>query len=80
MLTIVDHCFSPHEILGAGRPWPDILVRPESIPVNRMEVSVRTERDHFPKSRSSYGRTRQDRYMAHEVSLDCDEENGPEKI
>jgi hypothetical protein len=59
---------------------PDILVRPEPIPVNRMEVSVRTERDHFPKSRSPYGSTRQERYKAHEVSHNCDEENGPEKI
>ena len=80
MLTVVDNCFSPHEISVAGHPGPDILARPDSIPVNRMEVSVRMERDHSPKSRSPYGRTRQERYKAHEVSLNCDEENGPEKI
>lgn len=56
---------------------PDIRVRPEPTPVNRIGVSVRTEHDQFP---SSYGSTHQDRYKAHEVNLNGDEENGPEKI
>jgi hypothetical protein len=79
MLTMVNNCFSPHEISGVRRPVPDIRVRPEPIPVNRI-VSVHTERDQFPKSRSTSGSTHQDRYKAHEVILNGDEENGPEKI
>jgi len=82
--SLINFCSSdiPHEAPGARRPGPDILVCPESIPVNRMEVSMRTdsERDRFPKSRSSYGRTRQERYKALEVKPNCDEKKGPEIV
>ena len=79
MLTVIDDCFSPRDILGGRHPLAVSDVR-ESIPINRMEVSVRTERDQFPKSRSKSGSTRQQRYEGDEVSLNGDEESGPEKL
>ena len=79
MLIVIDDCFSPRDILGGGHPFAVSDVR-ESIPINRMEVSVRTERDQFPKSRSTSGSTRQQRYKDDGVSLNGDEESGPEKL
>ena len=56
----------------------EVLVRPgPSTPVNRMEVSVRTERDQFPKSRSPCVGTRQSYYKTREKSLNSDVESGP---
>ena len=82
MLTVVDNRSSPHETPESGRPVSEMRVRPEpSTPVNRMEVSVRTERDQFPKSRSPCASSRrQSHYKAHEVSLDDDGGSGPEKV
>ena len=49
------------------------------IPLNRMEVTVRTERDQFPTSQSSYVSTDQGRYEAHKVNLNIDVESDPKK-
>lgn len=57
----------------------EVLIRPEpSTPVNRMEVSVRTERDQFPRARSPcISTTRQSYYKTREKSLNSDVESGP---
>lgn len=62
-----------------GGPLSEMGARPESIPVNRTEVSVRTERNHFPTLQNPYVNTHRERYKAHEVSFDGDVECGPEK-
>jgi hypothetical protein len=79
MLIVIDNCFSPRDILGGGHPLAVSDIR-ESIPFNRMEVSVRTERDQFPKSRSTSRSTRQQRFKVDEVGLNGNEESGPEKL
>jgi hypothetical protein len=54
---------------GAGPPVSDIRARSGPIPLNRMELSVRTECDQYPT-----------RYKELEATLnDKDVESGPEK-
>jgi hypothetical protein len=61
----------------------EIHVRSGPIPLNRMDVTVRTERDPYStsmtRSGSSIGLDEQVRYKAHEVSFNVDVESGPEK-
>ena len=69
---------------GTGRSVSELRVRPGPIPLNRMEVSVRTECDQFPMSQMSRSGTYistdpQGHYKAHEVSLNVDVESGPEE-
>ena len=54
----------------------DLRLRSGPIPLNRIEVSVRTDHDQFP---ISYISTDQGRYKSQEVSLSGDAESGPEK-
>lgn len=81
MLIVIYNHFSSHDILGGRHPLAVSEIR-ESIPANRMEVSMRMERDQFPKSwsPSPSGSTHQDHYEAHEVSLNGEEESGSEKL
>ena len=69
---------------GTGRSVSELRVQPGPIPLNRMEVSVRTEYDQFPMSQMSRSGTYistdpQGRYKAHEVSLNVDVESGLEE-
>ena len=55
-------------------------VRPGPVPLNRMEISLRTECETLPGSHpGSVGTESQGHYKTHEVSFDVDVENGPEK-
>ena len=58
-------------------------VRSGPIPLNRMEVTVRTERGQFPTSQMSgygaYPSTGHERYKVHEVTLEGDVDSGLEK-
>ncbi|KAF8487453.1 hypothetical protein DFH94DRAFT_27877 [Russula ochroleuca] len=69
---------------GAGRSVSEVRVRTGPIPLNRVEVSVRTECDQFPMSQMSHSGSyidadTQENYKAHEVSLNVDVESGPEE-
>jgi len=62
----------------------EVRVRTGPIPLNRVEVSVRTECDQFPMSQMSHSGSyidadTQENYKAHEVSLNVDVESGPEE-
>jgi hypothetical protein len=57
----------------------EMRARVGPIPFNQMEVTVRTEPDQSSMSQSLYVSTDQERYKAHEVSLNGDVESGPEK-
>jgi len=81
--------FGPSEIShespqGSGRTMSEMRVRSGPIPLNRMEVSVRTECEQYPASKMSCSGSListepQGRYKAHEVSLNADIESGLEK-
>ena len=62
----------------------DMQVRPGPIPLNPMEVSVRTECEQYPPSQMTrfgyfVSTEPQDCYKAHEVSFNGDIESGQEK-
>jgi hypothetical protein len=67
---------------GTGRSVSELRVQPGTIPLNRMEVSVRTKYDQF-SSRSRSGTCistdPQGRYKTHEMSLKVDVESGQEE-
>ena len=71
-----DRSRSYESSLGSVRAVSDVRVRSATSPLNRMEVSVRTEHDQFP---SSYVSTDQGEHKAHKVSLSGDLESGPGK-
>ena len=76
-LILVDgHSRSHDTPLGGVRAGSDLRHRSGPIPLNRIEVSVRTEHDKFP---ISYVNTDQGCYKSQEVSLSGDAESGPEK-
>ena len=62
--------------LASGHPLSDLQFLPGPIPLNRIEVSVRTEHDQF---RSSYVGTDQGRYKSHRANLSGDAESSLEK-
>ncbi|KAF8487406.1 hypothetical protein DFH94DRAFT_26175 [Russula ochroleuca] len=67
---------------GTGRPVSEQWVQPRTIPLNRMEVSVRTEFDQFStqsRSGTCVNTVPQGRYKTHEVSLKADVESGLEE-
>jgi len=68
-----------HGTPRGGRTVSEMHVRSGPIPLNQMEVTVRTERDRFSMSQSLYVSTNQESYKAHEVSLSGDVESGREK-
>jgi hypothetical protein len=82
---VIDNPSSSHENpRGNGRAVSELRVRPGPIPLDWMDVSVRTESDQYPTSQTtrsgSYVSTDpQGRYKAHEVSSNGDVESGPEK-
>ena len=76
-LILVYDCSRSHDTpLGSVRAVSDLRLRSGPIPLNRIEVSVRTDHDQFP---ISYISTDQGRYKSQEVSLSGDAESGPEK-
>ena len=76
-MILVDGRSRSHETpLGSVRAVSDLRSRSGPIPLNRIEVSVRTEHDQFP---ISYISTDQGRYKSQEESLSGDAESGPEK-
>ena len=76
-LILLDGRSRSHDTpLGSVRAVSDLRHRSGLIPLNRIEVSVRTEHDKFP---ISYVSTDQGRYRSHEMSLSGDAESGPEK-
>ena len=78
-LIVVDNRSSSHGTPRGGRTVSEMHVRSGPIPLNQMEVTVRTERDRFSMSQSLYVSTNQESYKAHEVSLSGDVESGREK-
>lgn len=79
----VDCGSSLHLTSGSGRPVSEMRVlRAGSIPLNRMEVFMRTdstEPSQFPASQSSYVNTHRGGNKTREVSLNADLERGPKK-
>ena len=79
-LIVVDNCSRSHETPVTGT---DLRIRTGPIPLNRMEVTVRTdstELDKYPTSHTTYvGNNTRGRYKAHEVSLKDDVESGLEE-
>ena len=61
----------------------EMWISPEPVPLNRMEISVRTEYDQYPTLPTSHSGTistgSQGHYKTHEVSFDVDVESGPGK-
>jgi hypothetical protein len=82
---VIDNRSSSHETpRGTRCSVPDTRVRPGSIPLDRMDVSVRTEYGQFSSSQMSrsgpYISTESEgRYKAHEVSFNVDVESGLEE-
>ena len=58
-------------------------VRPGPIPLNQMEISLRTEYEQYPTLPGSHpgsvGAESQGHFKTHEVSFDVDVESGPKK-
>jgi hypothetical protein len=84
-LIVVDNRSRTQGIsMGSRNTASEIRVRPGPIPLNRMEVSVRTESNNYPTSQetrcgSYIDAGQQESYKAHEVSLNVDVESGPEE-
>ena len=82
---MIGHLSSSHESpRGTGRSVSEPRVHPGPIPLNQMEVSVRTEYGEFPTSPMSQSGTyvstdTEGRYKAHKVSLNADVESGQEE-
>jgi hypothetical protein len=83
MYRSLDSRVSPHETPRATKRTVISDMRVRSVPLNQTDVSVpTTEFGQYPTSQSgsgSYISTDQERYKAHEVSLNVDIESGPEK-
>jgi hypothetical protein len=63
----------------SGSTVSELRALPGPIALSRMERSVRTESDQYPKPQISYiGTGPQELYKAHEVTLNVDAESGPE--
>jgi hypothetical protein len=82
---VVDNRSSSLETPGGnGHSGSVPRVRPVPIPLNKMEVTVRTECDQYPTSQMNrsgtyIGTDTQGNYKAHEVSLNADVECGLEE-
>ena len=79
---MVNNRSSSHDGLrGSARTVSDMRARPGPIPFISMEVSVGTEYEQYLPSQtgSSVSTEPQERYKAHEASLDSDIESGHEK-
>jgi hypothetical protein len=69
---------------GSGRAVSELRVRPGPIPLDWMDVSVRTESDQYPTSHTTRSGSHvstdpQGRYKVHEVSFNGDVESGLDK-
>jgi hypothetical protein len=68
---------------GSRATLSDMRVRSGPIQLDQLDVSARTERDQCPTSQGGYDlyitTGPEEPYKAHQVSLDVDVENGPEK-
>jgi hypothetical protein len=84
-LIVVDNRSSSHESPpGTGPQVSEMRVRPGPMPLNQMEMTVRTEAGQYPtlqmsRCGSSISTDQQGNYKAHEVSFNVDVESGPEK-
>ena len=80
-----DDCSSSRDGLGEGvRTVSDMQVRPGPVPINLMEVTVRTECERYLPSQMScsgyvFSTEPQDRYKAHGVSFNGDVKSDQEK-
>ena len=78
-LIVVDDCPSSNETPGSGCTVSEMRVRSGPIPLNQMEVTIRSEREEFLTSQSSCVNKDQRLCKVHEVSLNVDLESGPER-
>ena len=68
---------------GSRATLSEMRVRSGTIQLDQLDMSAHTERDQCPASESGYDlyitTGPEEPYKAHQVSLDVDVENGPEK-
>ena len=80
LIGLDDH-YSSFE--GSGRTVSALRARTGPIPLNPIDVTVRTDRDQYSTSpatsQSSYANKDQGSYKAHEVSFNGDVESGSKK-